>query len=144
MDGYPYRALAFANDAGGFEVRNAGFQGTIGKDLSYLPLRGSRHAAVFEGFFDFLSVLAHYGRERANANVLVLNSLSMLERARRRLQVEEIGKLYSYLDRDDAGRDGLSILETEAACDVVDTSVLYDGYKDANEFLVAERLRHNI
>lgn len=144
VDGYPYRALAFENDAGGFEVRNAGFKGTIGeKDLSYLSLAGSQQAAVFEGFFDFLSVLAHYQREQANANVLVLNSLSMLERGKRRLQVAEIEKLYAYLDQDDAGRAGLSTLGNPGAWDVVDTSNLYRGHKDANEFLIGRMQRQD-
>ena len=61
-----YQALAFANDAGGYEVRNARFKGSLGhKDITSLALPGSQRAAVFEGVFDFLSVLAHYGRERA-------------------------------------------------------------------------------
>jgi hypothetical protein len=144
VDGHPYRALAFANDSGGFEVRNAGFQGTIGeKDLSYLPLSGSHQAAVFEGFFDFLSVLAYYGREQAKANVLVLNSLSMLERGKRRAQLEEIQKIYAYLDHDDAGRAGLATLGMANTWDMVDASTLYAGHKDANEFLIERMHRHN-
>lgn len=144
VDDYPYRALAFENDSGGFEVRNAGFQGTIGeKDLSYLPRRGSNQAAVFEGFFDFLSVLTHYGREQANANVLVLNSVSLVERAKRRLQVEETQKLYAYLDQDDAGRAGLATLGNHDAWAMVDASTLYTGHKDANEFLVERMHRQH-
>ena len=141
VDGNPYRALAFENASGGFEVRNAGFKGTIGeKDLTYLSLAGSQQAAVFEGFFDFLSVLTHYQREQANANVLVLNSLSLLERGRRHLQVSEIQKLYAYLDHDDGGKAGLVTLGNQT-WEVVNASGLYAGHKDANEFLVAQMHR---
>lgn len=144
VDGNPYRALGFPNDAGGFEVRNASFKGSLGtKDISYLPKPASRQAAVFEGFFDFLSVLAHYRKDRANANVLVLNSLALFERGVNRLQTEQIRKVHAYLDQDKAGRDGLARLQaigldTETAqspWEVVDASGLYTGFKDANEFL---------
>ncbi len=54
VDEHRFRALGFANDAGGFEVRNAAFKGSIGtKDISFLPKVGSQQAAVFEGFFIF-------------------------------------------------------------------------------------------
>ncbi len=56
-----FRALGFPNDAGGFEVRSPSFKGTLGgKDIRFLQANHSPQAAVFEGFFDFLSVLAHY------------------------------------------------------------------------------------
>lgn len=136
VEGNGYRALAFENDAGGFEVRNAGFKGTIGKkDTSYFPLEGSRQAAVFEGFFDFLSVLAYYQREQANANVLVLNSLALMERGIGHLQAVETEKLYAYLDHDDAGEAGLLTLGNRGPWDVVDASGFYRGHKDANKFL---------
>jgi hypothetical protein len=140
VGGKSYRALAFPNDAGGFEVRNPHFKGTIGKkDLTYIPQAGvsaSTHTAVFEGFFDFLSVLAHYGKDQAQANVLVLNSLSLLERAAEKLNTTATRKIYAYLDQDEAGRAGLATLRERGAWDIVDGSHLYQHHKDANEFLV--------
>ena len=134
VGGSAYRALAFKNDAGGYEVRNPGFKGTIGrKDLTYLARDGSREAAVFEGFFDFLSVLAHYGRDEAKSNVLVLNSLALLERASARLATAGTEKIYAYYDHDDAGRAGLQTLRERGSWNLLDASGLYCGHKDANE-----------
>ena len=82
-----FRALGFANGAGGFEVRNPGFKGTVGtKDITYLPNPERLDAAVFEGSFDFLSALAYYKHDRPQSNVLVLNSVSLIDRAIRELQ----------------------------------------------------------
>ena len=140
VEGNAYKALAFPNNAGGFEVRNPGFKGTLGtKDVSYLVKEGSQQAAVFEGVFDFLSVLAHYKREEANANVLVLNSLALLERGTTRLQDAGIRKVHAYLDQDEAGFAGLAHLQAVGdlgTWEVADASSLYRGYKDANAFLV--------
>lgn len=130
-----FRALGFANDAGGFEVRSPNFKGTLGtKDIRFLPLQGNPRAAVFEGFFDFLSVLAHYRKDRAEANVLVLNSMAMLDRGIARLQAAEVNKLYAYLDHDSAGARGLATLQAVPSWQVLDASGLYAGFKDANEF----------
>lgn len=132
-----FRALGFANDSGGFEVRTRDFKGTLGnKDIRMVPLPSSDRAAVFEGFFDFLSVLAHYRKDRAEAHVLVLNSTAMLERGMARLTAMKIQKLYSYLDRDTSGEKSLATLKTHPDWQVLDGSGLYAGFKDANEFLV--------
>lgn len=130
-----FRALGFANDAGGFEVRSPNFKGTLGtKDIRFLPLQGSPRAAMFEGFFDFLSVLAYYRKDRAEANVLVLNSMAMLPRGVERLQASKVNKLYTYLDHDAAGEKGLATLQAASGWQVLDASGLYAGFKDANAF----------
>jgi hypothetical protein len=136
-----YRALAFANDSGGFEVRNPGFKGTIGKkDISYLPNRARNDAAVFEGAFDFLSTLAHYERDRPESNVLVLNSVGMAERGMARLDAHGIQRVHAYLDHDPAGEGVLARLKQRGPL-VHDASGFYLGFKDANEFLQDRRKR---
>lgn len=136
VEGQRYRTLAFENRAGGFEVRNPSFKGTIGKkDISYLPCAENQHAAVFEGFFDFLSVLAHYKREQTNANVLVLNSLALIERGKQHLLDSNTKKVYAYLDHDDAGRTATEKLRASSSWDFVDASNLYLGHKDMNAML---------
>lgn len=140
VGGTSYKALGFPNDAGGYEVRSPSFKGTLGKkDISYLAQSGSTLVAVFEGFFDFLSVLAHYGREQAKSSVLVLNSLALLERGATRLQDEGVTRLHAYLDHDEAGRAGLATLGERGAWQITDASQLYAGAKDANEFLARTR-----
>lgn len=140
VDGKAYRALAFPNDAGGFEVRSPNFKGTVGtKAVRFLEKPESRTAAVFEGVFDFLSVLAHHGRDQANSNVLVLNSLSLLGEGIERLSRAEVKRLYAYLDHDSAGEAGLQTLFRAYGESLVDASSLYRGHKDANEYLKSLR-----
>jgi hypothetical protein len=133
-----YRALAFGNDAGGYEIRNPGFKGTLGtKDITYLVENSGRaDASVFEGAFDFLSALAHYGRERPKSNVLVLNSVGMVDRAIGLLSDRGITKLSAYLDHDKAGEHTATRLREGGSWEFSDESGLYLGYKDMNDFLV--------
>ena len=139
---HAFRALGFGNDAGGFEVRNANFKGSLGtKDITTFVRDGSTSTAVFEGFFDFLSVLTHYKREQAVGNVMVLNSLALLPRGIEQMQARSIERIHAYFDHDEAGAKGLHTLAEQKAWQVSDASVLYAGFKDANEFLTS-RLGH--
>lgn len=136
VGGNGYRALGFGNDAGGFEVRNPSFKGTLGKkDITTIAREGSVSTAVFEGFFDFLSVLKHYKRDRATGNVLVLNSIALMERGIERMSAMNIERIHGYLDHDEAGRAGLALLAERGAWKVSDASSLYAGFKDANELI---------
>ena len=80
------------------------------------------------------SVLAYYRKDRAEANVLVLNSMAMLPRGVERLQASKVNKLYTYLDHDAAGEKGLATLQAASGWQVLDASGLYAGFKDANAF----------
>lgn len=133
-----FRALGFANSSGGFEVRNAGFKGTIGtKDTTFLATPDRHDAAVFEGVFDFLSALAHYKKDRPASNVLVLNSVSLIDRAVRELQERQITTLSTFLDHDPAGQAAFDQLQEMGAWRLRDASGFYAGFKDANDFMQA-------
>ena len=93
---------------------------------------------MFEGFFDFLSTLVYYGQTQPNANVLVLNSVSMIDRATDRLKGQGIHTLYTYLDHDAAGEAAKSHLEAQHF-KVQNASKFYHGHKDANDMLMAAR-----
>lgn len=139
---HKYRALGFGNDAEGFEVRNAHFKGSLGaKDTTTLAKIGSASIAVFEGFFDFLSVLTHYKSDRAQGNVMVLNSLALLNRGIEKMQTNGIEKVHAYLDHDEAGKAGLHMIKAQKMWEVLDASTLYAGFKDANEFLAKRQGR---
>lgn len=141
VEGRSYRALAFPNDSGGFEVRTPSFKGTVGtKDITYLPNPERRDAAVFEGAFDLLSALAYYGRERPASNVLVLNSVAMQERAVERLREAGIDRLQTYLDHDAAGTSARAFLAEHGMWDMHDASGFYEGHKDVNAFWKAQRV----
>lgn len=140
IDEDAYRALAFPNDAGGFEVRSPSFKGTVGKkSIRFLSKPESRTVAVFEGVFDFLSVLAYHQKERANSNVLVLNSVALLEEGMTRLALADVNRVYAYLDHDAAGKTALDALAARWPEGLQDASGLYLGHKDMNEFLKIER-----
>lgn len=145
VEGRRYQALAFANQAGGYEVRNPAFKGTIGtKDITVLRSPGRTDTAIFEGAIDFLSTLVHYQLESPQSNVLVLNSVSFVERAIAELKAGQIEKLYAYLDHDRAGEDALARLVT-GPWKVQDASGFYRNHKDANEYLQeTERRRQNL
>lgn len=135
VEGRRYHALAFENQAGGFEVRNPGFKGTVGtKDITLFRSPGRTDAAVFEGAIDFLSTLVHYQIEAPHSNVLVLNSVSFVERAIAELQASQVARLYAYLDHDRAGEEALARFAA-GAWQVRDASGFYRDHKDANEYL---------
>jgi len=129
-----YFALAFANDNGGYELRNPNFKGTLGtKDITML--KGDPNwVLVFEGFFDFLSLVMLEGR-KPDATVIVLNSVSKRESA-----LETIRKLNPkivelYPDHDTAGKQLVEYFKTGLPnSDVIDKSAFYQDYDDLNDW----------
>jgi len=127
-------AIAFKNDIGGYETRNALYKGNIGgKSITTIRGKGTGKVAVFEGFMDFLSVMTYYKMEEITDDVIVLNSLSLLSSAIEDLLKYEEVKLF--LDNDKAGKEaGEEICKIHPKC--VNYSRLYGNYKDANDWLI--------
>lgn len=134
LDGKLYYAIGFANDGGGYELRNPYFKGSSSpKGITFFD-NGAEQVAVFEGFFSFLSFMTlHQNQDLRSINLLVLNSLSFFEKCRSVMEKHEIINLY--LDRDTAG-----IKCTEKALrsnsHYKDNSSLYQGQKDLNQWLI--------
>jgi hypothetical protein len=133
-----YFAIGFKNNSGGFELRSPNFKSTLSpKDFTYLNTQKPEAVAVFEGFIDFLSLIAS-GRQilLELTNFLVLNSLSFFEKARPVMEQHE--RIYLLLDNDDAGKNctkralGLSYKYN-------DLSDKYQQDKDINEWLMKEK-----
>lgn len=146
--GKNYFALCFANDSGGYELRNKYFKGVHGtKDISVIERKepqesfsfhqqGSSTVTVFEGFMDFLSALEYYRKPIATA-VIVLNSVQMRDKAIAAIKGMEASKVYLYLDRDDSGMELAGYFQQQLqSMTIVDNSDLYASHKDFNEFLV--------
>jgi DNA primase len=132
-NGKAYYSLGFRNDKGGFELRNEKFKGcTHPKTITTFEVPESKTVYLFEGFFDFLSALAFFGTSKPRNTVIVLNSLSLISQAKERLNKAEI--IHTFLDRDSSGIKAVEKLRTDGI-NVVDRSVIYEGYKDFNEFL---------
>lgn len=134
--GKRYYAVAFANEFGGYEIRNRYFKGCISpKDISIRRIRDgpSAECAVFEGFIDYLSSLT-LGINRADA--IILNSVSNVSKAIPHLW--DYNTIHCYLDNDVAGKTALAQLTERFGTKVIDRSTLYSGCNDLNEYLTTK------
>ena len=141
--GKSYYAIAFPNEADGYEIRNPYYKGCIApKAVSLISQGQSDSVCLFEGFMDYLSFLTLRKQERLSipcygADLLVLNSVNNLPKALPRLKAYE--HIYCYLDNDDAGRrvvDMLRELKGYAVHDMMEANPLY---KDLNDILVGKK-----
>ncbi|WP_191967845.1 CHC2 zinc finger domain-containing protein [Rhizosphaericola mali] len=150
LNGRYYTALGFANNGGGYELRNKYFKGSsMPKAPTILSLSESENdfsqqsLAVFEGFFSMLSFLELLEKDKHFVekpdSILVLNSLSFLNKSQD--LILSFGQIDLYLDGDMAGKKA-----TEQALSwsekIRDYSHLYEGFKDLNTYLVAQNLQH--
>lgn len=133
-----FQAIGFKNNSGGFELRSPDFKSTASpKDFTFLNAQKWNAVAVFEGFIDFLSLIASGKKMLPElTNFLVLNSLSFFEKARPVMEQHE--RIYLLLDNDAAGKNctkralGLSHKYN-------DLSNKYQQHKDINEWLMKEK-----
>ena len=150
--GRRYQAIGFANQSGGYELRDNGtFKGAIApKDITLIVTdKQTEHAidkplpvCVFEGFMDFLSFLSM--KEEIASHCLVMNSVSNVARTIRYLNDHNLTHIRTFLDNDDAGRRTVQEF-VKVGFKVEDMSVHYKGFKDLNEFhvyRVRERQKH--
>lgn len=130
-----YFGLAFENDCGGFEVRNAYFKGCISsKNITTIKGMDSSKLSVFEGFMDFLSALTYFKIDNFKTDVIVLNSVSNIQKIKGILSNNLYKKIYLFLDNDKAGLNTKQDLyNINKNC--IDCSNIYKSYKDFNEFL---------
>ena len=141
--GLHYQAIGFANQSGGYELRNNGsFKGTIApKDITPIFIDKLRDkdadkiqpVCVFEGFMDFLSLLSM--KEGVMSVCLVMNSVSNVARAIRYLNDRHLTHIRAFLDNDDAGKRATNDF-IRAGFKVEDMSVHYRNFKDLNEYHV--------
>ena len=134
MNDKNYFAIGFANDAGGYELRNPFFKGSSQpKDTTSIHSEGTK-LILFEGFFDFLSYKKiMQNTECVNEDFCILNSLSFLDKAK---QISSRYKSINvFFDRDNSGIKALKELK-QTNKNVNDESHLYKHHKDLNEWLV--------
>ena len=127
-------ALGFANDAGGWELRNPYFKGCKApKSISTIKGKDGQRLQIFEGFMDFLSWRKLH--PEINADSIVLNSLALLPKVIP--LVTSYTSIECFLDNDEAGRKALDQLKRSCPR-IIDGSVRYQAHKDLNEWLVAQ------
>ena len=131
--GLHYQAIGFANQSGGYELRDSGsFKGTVApKDITPIFTDKAGPVCVFEGFMDFLSFLSM--KEEVTSACLVMNSVSNVAKAIRYLNDRHLTKVRVFLDNDDAGRMATNDF-IRAGFKVEDMSVHYGNFKDLNEY----------
>lgn len=139
--GKHYFGIGFPNIAGGYEIRNPFFKGCIApKDISHFYAEEPKNVCfVFEGFMDLLSFMTLRRKENdglKRQDYLVLNSVTNIHKAAKRLS--RYDSVQCFLDNDNAGRNAYLQLSKELGKSVTDASILYNGFKDLNEYLCAE------
>jgi hypothetical protein len=88
---------------------------------------------------DFLSAVT-LAKRRPQMPMIVLNSASMKHKALEKVRRLGVETIYLYLDWNETGRRLTTEFQaTLAALDVRDMSELYAGYKDLNDWLIAEK-----
>ena len=130
-----YFGLAFPNASGGWEVRNAYFQGVIGhKDISLItPSQGDFfEVLVFEGFFDYLSALSYWRVPSLPVPALVLNSVALKDKALEMISENGFTSVRLFLDHDASGQALTQTFLAQDDLNTVDESRIYEGYKDFN------------
>ncbi len=134
--GQRYQAIGFANQSGGYELRdNHSFKGTIApKDITPIFTDRAEPVCIFEGFMDFLSFLSM--KEEIINRCLVMNSVSNVARTAHYLNDHNLTHIRAFLDNDDAGRRTVQEF-VRAGFKVEDMSVYYRNFKDLNEFHVS-------
>lgn len=127
-------ALGFANDAGGWELRNPYFKGCMApKSISTIKGKDGERLQIFEGFMDFLSWRKLH--PEIDADSIVLNSLALLPKVIP--LVTSYTSIECFLDNDEAGRKAFDQLKRSCPR-IIDGSVRYQAHKDLNEWLVAQ------
>ena len=131
--GLHYQAIGFANQSGGYELRDSGsFKGTVApKDITPIFTDKAGPVCAFEGFMDFLSFLSM--KEEVTSACLVMNSVSNVAKAIRYLNDRHLTNVRVFLDNDDAGRMATNDF-IRAGFKVEDMSVHYGNFKDLNEY----------
>ena len=133
--GLHYQAIGFANQSGGYELRDNGiFKGTIAsKDITPIFTDRVEPVCIFEGFMDFLSFFSM--KEEVIHHCLVMNSVSNVAKAIRYLNDRHLTHIRAFLDNDDAGKRATNDF-IRAGFKVEDMSVHYRNFKDLNEYHV--------
>jgi len=128
-------SLAYRNDKGGFELRNANKKTSKApKGITTHLLQENASTVVFEGFFDMLSFATLCKGVRHN--YIVLNSIVNKDSAIDVLRTMSC-KVYLCLDNDNAGDETTKAM-IKALPSAIDIRNKFKPYKDLNEYLIGK------
>ena len=143
VNGKNFFALGFKNDSNGYELRSKYYKGSLKGSIKDLTAIKQTHKTdtllIFEGFIDFLSLFTvknFLKPDDLKQDVIVLNTLAMLDKAIETIKISDYKEIQLYLDTDDAGRRAVNkLMFSLDNIKIVDMSNTYNGKKDLNEGL---------
>ena len=143
QSGKTYFALCFKNDSGGYEWRNKYMRGVIGnKDTTSIENTPNlSKIAVFEGFIDFLSYLTYIKGEIPHTDYIILNSVTMVEKAINIIRSKKYTSIDLFLDNDAAGNNAITQFNKELSLPITDKRNEYISFKDFNDFINNKHIR---
>jgi hypothetical protein len=134
-----FSALVMRNDQKGYELRNPYFKGCIGK--KYITfIRGTQPKPdtinIFEGAFDFLSVLAQQDNKPLRNDAIILHSLCNLKKATAYIKGYGYRNCFTWMDNDGPGLQAnaswTDFCKTEPGLKYFPMNRFYEPYKDVN------------
>ena len=134
-----YFGIGFKNDSRGYEIRNPHIKICLGKKDITTVGNDTNTLRIFEGFTDYLSFkIIEQSLEKSSSDYLILNSVSMINRATD--LVKNYPTIELYLDNDKTGNEVTEILNRRFT-QAQDCRILYKNHKDLNEFLMSWEMR---
>lgn len=140
-----FYVLLMRNEMKGYELRNPYFKGCIGsKYITFI--RGSQPKPdginIFEGSFDYLSVIAQQEGIPLKNDTIILHSLSNLKKATAYIKNYGYKNCFTWMDNDSPGKEATNswteFCKTEDNLIHVPMNNLYAPYKDVNAAHVAK------
>jgi UDP-N-acetylmuramoyl-L-alanyl-D-glutamate--2,6-diaminopimelate ligase len=93
---------------------------------------GTEICVIFEGFMDYLSYLTLKHQQHPKTDIVVLNSVALLDKAMDFLNSHTV--IHAFLDNDEAGK--LALTKIQNSCkNVFDQSGFNKNHRDLNSFL---------
>lgn len=136
-------ALGFKNREGGYDLRNSFFKGCVGpKSISFVAGNAPKAQGihVFEGFMDYLSILADINRDTLDDDAIILNSVSCVDKAAPYFKDHGYKTVWTWLDNDRAGEEATRTIDQfiSAEENIVHRPMndSYKPHKDVNAWLV--------
>lgn len=135
-----FTTLCMKNEDSGYELRNPFFKGCIGKK-GITFIRGSvikpPGINIFEGAFDYLSVIAQQDGEPLKDDTIILHTLGCMKQGAGYIKGYGYSTAYTWMDNDDAGKRAIKswtdFFATEENLVHMPMNDLYIDCKDVNE-----------
>ncbi|MCU0445673.1 MAG: toprim domain-containing protein [Microscillaceae bacterium] len=140
-----YFGVSMANDLGGYEVSSKIGKICIGSKGITIIAGNSKSCFLFEGMFDFLSYLVWLklnNQASRNSTIIIIHSVSMLNKAIDYLKTQNFEYISAFFDNDLAGQKALQKLLTQYPDTLDCAPIFYPNHKDFNDLLLNKTLEN--